>query len=131
MVTLQSNTVLVRWNCCNKGYHQKCSTGPKASHQDINWNCDKCAKILLQSSSAKITQPPAPTNITPSQQLPTQSRNKLTIIQWNADGIRPNLLELRDKLINLDIDIVSIQDYIQNMKRKGAAGPCNIPPTFL
>ena len=46
----------------------------------------------------------------PFQQPETQSRDKLTIIQLNADGIRPNLLELRGRLINLDIDIVAIQE---------------------
>ena len=61
-------------------------------------------------ANANITQPPAPINTTPSQQLPTQSWDKLTIIQWNADGIRLKMLELRDKLINWDIGIVVIQE---------------------
>ena len=69
---------------------------------------------MQQSSSANITQLPATTNTIPSQPLPTQLRDKLTIIQWNADGIRPKLLELRDKLINWDVDIVAIQDSKQN-----------------
>ena len=95
---------------CSCSRHQKCSTGPKASSREINWNCGKYAKIMQQSSSANITQPPAPTNTTPSQQLPTQSWDKLTIIQWNADRIRLKMLELRDKLINWDIGIVVIQE---------------------
>ena len=53
--TLRSNTVPVRYNRCNKGYHQKRRTGPKASFCNINWNCNKFAKILHQSSSANIT----------------------------------------------------------------------------
>ena len=48
--------VPVRCNRCNKGYHQKCSTGHKASSRDINWNYNKWAKILQQSSSDNITQ---------------------------------------------------------------------------
>ena len=82
----------------------------KASSCEVNWNWDKCAKILLQSSSASISQLCAPTNTIPSQQLPTQSRDKLTAIQWNANGIHPKLLELRDRLINLDIDTIAIQE---------------------
>ena len=78
-ITLRSNTVPVRCNRCNKSYHQKDISGPKVSSRDIYWNCEKCAKILQQCSSANIPQP-APTNTTPSQQLPTQSRGKLTII---------------------------------------------------
>ena len=108
--TLWSNTVPVRCNCCNKGFCQKCSTGPKAWSHDISWNCDKCAKILQQSSSVNITQLPAPTNTIPSLQLPTQSWDKLTIIQWNVDGICLKLLELHDRLINSDIDIVATQE---------------------
>ena len=77
---------------------------------DIIWNYDKCVKILQQSNSANITQLPVSTNTIPFQQPETQSRDKLTIIQLNADGIRPNLLELRGRLINLDIDIVAIQE---------------------
>ena len=117
-VTLQSNTVPVRCNRCNKSYHQKCSTGPKAPSRDINWTCDKCAKILQQSISADITQPPAPTNNTPSHHLPNQSWDKLTTIQWNADGIQPKMLELGDKLINSDIDIVAIQESKLRKKDK-------------
>ena len=69
-VTLWSNTVHVSCYHCNKGHHQKCSTGPKGLPCDIDWNCNKCAKILQQSSSANIPQPPAPNNTTPSQKLP-------------------------------------------------------------
>ena len=105
--TLQSNTVLVR--CSNKGFHQKCSTGPKASFRDNNWNCNKCAKILQQSNSANITQLPTSTNTIPSQQLSAQSKDKLAIMQQNADGICPKLLELCNRLINSDINIVAIQ----------------------
>ena len=90
--TLWSNTVPVRCNRCNKGYHPKCSTGPKASSHDINWNCNKFTKILQKFSSVNIIQPSAPTSTTPSQQLPAQSRDKLTIIQWKNNGIHPKLL---------------------------------------
>ena len=73
-VTLWPNTVHVSCYHCNKGHHQKCSTGPKGLPCDIDWNCNKCAKILQQSSSANIPQPPAPTNTAPSQQLPGLSK---------------------------------------------------------
>ena len=53
-VTLQPNAAPVRCNRCNKGYQQKCSAGPKASSRDINWNCNKCAKILQKSNTANI-----------------------------------------------------------------------------
>ena len=51
-----------------------------------------------------------PTNSLPSQPVPSTTRNKLKIYQWNADGIRPKLLELRDRLLNSDIDILAVQE---------------------
>ena len=104
--TCTSNTVPVRCNCCNKGYHEKCSTGPKVSSRDINGNFNKCAKILQHSSSANISQLPAPTNTIPSQQLLTQSMDKLTNIQMER---------LCNRLINLDIDIVKLNSKLQKV----------------
>ena len=42
--------------------------------------------------------------------MPTTSRNKLKIYQWNADGIRPKFKELRDPLLNSDIDVLPVQE---------------------
>ena len=42
--------------------------------------------------------------------MPATSQNKLKIYQWNADGICPRLMELRDLLINSDIDILAVQE---------------------
>ena len=43
--TLRSNTVSVRCSVCSKEFHQKCSTGPKASTHDNYWKCVKCSNI--------------------------------------------------------------------------------------
>ena len=32
------------------------------------------------------------------------------LYQWNADGIRPKFTELRDRLINSDINVLAAQD---------------------
>ena len=50
------------------------------------------------------------TNSFPSQPLPTTSWNKLKICQWNADGICPKLIELRNRLINSDICNLAVQE---------------------
>ena len=42
---LRSNTVPVRCSVCSKRFHQKCSTGPKASTRDNLWKCRKCTNI--------------------------------------------------------------------------------------
>ena len=44
------------------------------------------------------------------QPVPSTTRNKLKIYHWNADGIRPKLLELRDHLLNSDIDVLAVQE---------------------
>ena len=45
LAALRSNTVPVRCNVCNKGSHQKCSTGPKASTRDDLRKCEKCTQL--------------------------------------------------------------------------------------
>ena len=92
---LRSNTVPVRCSVCSKGFHQKCSTGPKASTRDNLWKCGKCTNIEQNRTSESTNRVlPGPTNSLPSQPVPSTSRNKLKIYQWNADGIRPKLLKL-------------------------------------
>ena len=77
---LHSNTIPVRCNICKKGFHQKCSTGPKASTRDDLWNFEKCTKLqqnrLTVSTNCHL---PKPTNSTPSQPLPVAVRSKLKI----------------------------------------------------
>ena len=53
---------------------------------------------------------PGCTNSLPSQPVPTASENKLKIYQWNVDGIRPKFLELRDRLLNSDINVLAYQE---------------------
>ena len=38
---LRSNSVPVRCRLCSKGFHQKCSTRPKASTRDSRWKCKR------------------------------------------------------------------------------------------
>ena len=50
------------------------------------------------------------TNSTPSQPESTTCWKKLKTNQWNADGLCPNFLELRNLLINSDIDVLAVQE---------------------
>ena len=59
-------------------------------------------------SESTDLQLPESTNSSPSQLFPTTLRNKLKIYQWNADGIRPKFIELRDQLSNSDIDVLAV-----------------------
>ena len=108
---LRSNTVPVRCSVCSKGFHQKCSTGPKASTRDNLWKCGKCTNIQQNCTSESTNCVlPGPTNSLPSQPVPSTSCNELKIYQWNADSICPKLLELRDRLLNSDIDVLAVQE---------------------
>ena len=103
---LRSNIVPKRCSVCSKGFHQKCSTGPKASTHYRLWKCEKSKNFRQNHTSESIDcQLPGSTNSFPSQPLLTASGNKLRVYQWNANGIRPRLTELRDLLINSDIDV--------------------------
>ena len=42
-------------------------------------------------------QYPGPTNSIHSQPLPAAFRNKLKILKWNANGIRPKFVETHDR----------------------------------
>ena len=106
-----SNTVPVRCSVCSKEFHQKCSTGPKASTRDNLSKCGKCTNIQQNRTSESTNRVlPGPTNSLPSQAVPSTSWNKLQIYQWNADGIFSKLLELRDRLLNSNINILAVQE---------------------
>ena len=107
---LPSNTVQLRCSVCTKRFHQKCGTRPNASTRDSQWKCETCT-ILQQIRTSESTncQLPGIINSSPSQPLPITFQNKLNIYHWNADGIRPKFRELRDRLINSDIDILAVQ----------------------
>ena len=108
---LRSNTVPVRRKISRKGFHQKCSTSPKASNHDDQWKCEKCTKLQQNRLVAPTNcQLPGPTISTPSQPLPVAFWNKFKIYQGNADGICPKFIELRDQLINSNIDILPVQE---------------------
>ena len=68
---LRSNTVPVRCSVCSKGFHQKCSTGPKASTRDNHCKCEKCTNIQKNRTSESTNhQLPGSTNSLHSQPVP-------------------------------------------------------------
>ena len=108
---LHSNTVPVRCSICSKGFHQKCSTGPKASTCSNHWKCEKCINLQQNNTSESTNcRLPGTTNSSPSQLLPSSLRNKLKIYQWNTDGTCPKFIELCNQLINSDIDVLAVQE---------------------
>ena len=73
----RSNTVLVRYSVCTKGFHQKWSTGLKASTRDNQWECEKCTNFqqncIIESTNCQL---PGLSNLLLSQALPAHFRNK-------------------------------------------------------
>ena len=96
---------------CTKEFYQKCSAGLNASTRDNQWKCEKCTNLqqnrITESTNCQL---PGPTNSLHLLPLPANFRNKLKIYQWNADGIRPKFVELRDRLINSDIGVLVVQE---------------------
>ena len=79
---LRSNTVPVRCSVCSKAFHQKCSTEPKASTGDNLWKCGKCTNIQENCKTEPTNRVlPGPTNLLPSQPVPSTTRNKLKFYQ--------------------------------------------------
>ena len=79
--------------------------------RDNHWKCEKCTNIQQNHTSEPTNcELPGSTNLSPSQPVPTTSRNKLKTYQWNADGIRPKFIELCDRLLNSDIDVLAVQE---------------------
>ena len=107
----------MRCSVCSKGFHQKCSTGQKASTCDNFGKCGKCTNIQQNRTSESTNRVvPGSTNSLPSQPVPTTSRSKLKIYQWNADRIRPKFIELRDRLLNSDINVLAVQESNHRQK---------------
>ena len=101
----------MRCKAWNKGFHQRSSTGPKASSREDQWICEKSPKLQQNRLTASTNcQLPGRTNSTPSQPQPVTFRNKLKIYQWNAEGIRPKFLKLRDRLINYYSGVLAVQE---------------------
>ena len=86
---LRSNTVLVRCSVCTKGFHQKCSTGLKASTRDNQWKCEKCTNFqqncIIESTNCQLA---GLSNLLPSQALPAHFRNKPVERWWYPSKIR-------------------------------------------
>ena len=101
----------MRGSVCSNEFHQKCSTGPKSSNRDNHWKCGKCTNIQQNHTSESTNLLlPGSSNSLPSQPVPTTLQNKLKIYQWNADGIRPKFIELCDRLLNSDNDVLAVQE---------------------
>ena len=68
--------------------------------------CPNCAA----KQNAQREAPTQDKNRIISHPAPSTSRQKLTILQWNADGIMTKFTELQDRLINSNIDICAVQE---------------------
>ena len=71
-----------------------------------SWRCDNCSVKRL---SPGITRDPS--NTTGAVQMAdVKLRSCLSILQWNANGIKTNMVELEEMVRRLEIDIIMIQE---------------------
>jgi len=70
----------------------------------LTWKCDGCQGIDANPKQGADTKNPIFFGKSATH------RDKLTILQWNADGIRPKVQPLRDYLQEKEIDVFLIQE---------------------
>ena len=95
---------------CLRERHKSCS-GLSRLEQEMyisvgTWSCPNCS---TNHSTTGITRPTnAPTAIKPSTEV--KIRSSLSIVQWNANGIKSKMVELESMARKLDTDIILIQE---------------------
>ena len=105
------NSTLICHTCgnpCHKG--TKCSGLSRdgvASIQVHNglWVCKKCDK---HEERDYVTTNPRGVEVSERTIGPT--KNGLTVLQWNADGLSTKTTELRERLLHEDIDVCVVQE---------------------
>ncbi len=110
---LRCNARPIRCNVCQTGFHSKCSIGARwTSREAAEFRCTKCdakEKIRLANQEMVESIPSCPGK-TVSQPTARAARPQFKIVQWNADGIRAKMFELRERLLHSDIDVCAIQE---------------------
>ena len=105
--TIRRDIRPIMCRACRKSYHKVCPNVPRleADMHALNgtWTCSRC-------SAAPVAPHTQPVPVEVSEPPVSSSRSTLRILQWNADGIRPKLAELEDRLRSLQIDIAVVQE---------------------
>ena len=106
----------IRCSECSALFHKKCCKDSLPSRDDqdaaadgfIRWFCNSC-NAIRQKDSEDTTPSPHLEDATESQNQ-TIKKNGLSIVQWNAWGIKHKLDELEEFLNRHEIDVCLIQE---------------------
>ena len=95
---------------CLRECHKSCSSLSR-TEQDMyilagSWRCENCS---VKRHSSGITRDPS--NTTSAVRIAdVKLRYCLSILQWNANGIKTKMAELEEKVRRMEIDIIMIQE---------------------
>ena len=97
-------------NHCKKPFHSSCTKltrdAAAAARSSDAWTCKRC--ISFQIPDQPLTDPNSKKSV--SERSQKSCKPSLKIIQWNCDGLRPKLYELKERLVAKDIDVCMIQE---------------------
>ena len=99
---------------CDNRVHHKCSEMNKEQIKEYlngerKWSCTQCLTKMRSSNHRTVLCEDLPeTDLTHEDKM--KSHERLRILQWNADGLSNKILELRQRAVDDDIDIILIQE---------------------
>jgi len=112
-ITIKRGTKPVRCSGCDTLYHKKCTkltrdSSDAAADGLIRWFCDQCDAIRRKENENTT---PSPHNEDVSES-PNQTiiKSALSILHWNARGLKYKEDELQEYLVKNDIDVCLIQE---------------------
>ena len=89
---------------CHRGFHLKCAKETRSALERLRdadtWACESCNRQSVQPSTAS----------TRKNELPRLKKNGLTILQWNCDYLATKIVELRDFVSRVAVDIIVLQE---------------------
>ena len=98
---------------CGKLFHKQC-TGLTRDHRDdaadgkIAWRCKSCEKVLELENDAATARPHEDDSTESVKQ--TVEKNVLTVLHWNAWGLKGKMDELEARLEKDEVDVAMIQE---------------------
>ena len=83
------------------------SRGEQSMHiSNGSWHCENCST----SANNKGVDSGDRRQAAPSRKTDVSRRGCLKLLQWNAKGIRTNMVELEDRIRKFNLDIIMIQE---------------------
>ena len=122
--TINSNhrPIVCSEDVCQATFHKKCAGIPRQTEDryldgSIRWTCEGCVKRLDGTNHQHVHSQPCP-EATSKGKDETETKKSLRVLQWNANGLGPKMDELRDRMKDMNLDAVMIQEtkYGENSK---------------